>query len=1197
MMSKLSFSSVFGSQWFGGALMAICLCLLSVQATTAQTYVNSGNAYYSEPGPPPLPNFDDTAFDNPNIFSVTYNLISYNQVNICQPWFGTLFYTNTGEMILNAPIPTNAAAGSFDSFTDGVTYQFDLQNETTKGHSMAGTFYNPGTIRCDSILDGNNANTLFFDQFGFFQIFGFTGLTSIGNCFVSATNIINPGTIRIGDGGQMNLNGQYVDLSSAILTLEQGFVTSNNVNVALNPFNPEGEGVNTNGYSPFFNLTATNATASAPDNLSLSFPASYFNTIQSSPTSSIVEAVFVVNANTNVPLSVFLPAPANFPNPGALLQWSGTFLDPVTGLTDTNYLYLSHFYIDSTNFLAILSTGNNPSQSGFITAYNSIWQQGTPIPGLPPPATPGFQNVFPNVIVTNLYEYFNGTLGGTTVATNSSSQNPSGALTNLPNRLVINASRELKLNRAIISGQNYMSIMATNQFDGSPGALISSPYSDISLGVTNGYPHPLVVSNLLASTIPQWGGTLNEWSTRWTGLDANSNVIDYRVMLVYADLTPAIAPQVQNLALTGNNVVISDVLNIFGSAFANAQTLTLTTNTYGTGATSPDGELDMQQVPPTGWTWPGSFPNLAWLTNNGAIQLPNYADFSSSTPVTNGIPTIPAASATNILFETGGANVSRGSTVFIGGSTYTFTNAITTAKMTSAFNVNVLVGTTFDASLSNLIAAINFGKGAGTVYTANGTLANQTVTASSLLTGIDGMTNHGFIVTANANYAGASGNNVPTSTTATNLTWAMGGYLVGGVDPIPGTTNITYSPVPYGAIINNGLLSDFGSTMWVDNFENGAVIKNGPGSFQLTAGTATFTNGLLAAGGDVSLSANSLEVSNLMLQAGRSLTLQITNFLTDDDVSNGNVWVVGSTNATGFNGLGLVLPILPNNTANAASESNNLLGTTISMLSPPPNQTVSTTWAGRDYGVSTLGYTTNNVAIGQLILNSLSPVSGFYFTGPSGSATTNAIYVDRLVLSNYMSLAWSEGTTLITNLGINNNFTIYYADAVSSSTVNGGPLEDVSYIINGFNNGHLQWVPQYVGYFSSTNMGYSGSVNRLNIGLVSDPYLDSNGSGIPNTESSDPVFVGSQIAFKQVRVSNSLEKLTWNSVPGATNYVLYATTNWANWNVYTNFVSPSSSATWPITNIIDVPIPLNRNSSNCWLRVRIDQDNSVLYGQ
>ena len=61
------------------------------------------------------------------------------------------------------------------------------------------------------------------------------------------------------------------------------------------------------------------------------------------------------------------------------------------------------------------------------------------------------------------------------------------------------------------------------------------------------------------------------------------------------------------------------------------------------------------------------------------------------------------------------------------------------------------------------------------------------------------------------------------------------------------------------------------------------------------------TNGSITAGGDVSITTGSLMASNLMLQAGRSLTLQVTNLLTDIGVANGNIWFVGGGSLVGLN--------------------------------------------------------------------------------------------------------------------------------------------------------------------------------------------------------------------------------------------------------------------------------------------------------
>ncbi len=169
---------------------------------------------------------------------------------------------------------------------------------------------------------------------------------------------------------------------------------------------------------------------------------------------------------------------------------------------------------------------------------------------------------------------------------------------------------------------------------------------------------------------------------------------DWRTALVDANLNPQTAPQIRNLTLNASNsLVISDALNVYGSVFANAQNLTLTTNVIGMGASSPDGELNLQNQEPTTWSWTRSFPNLLWITNNGAIRLPNFSQFigsSSTNPITTNIP---ATLATATLSSGMGANVLKTNTVTIGlGATpYIFTNSITSSSPAYA----VLIGPTF----------------------------------------------------------------------------------------------------------------------------------------------------------------------------------------------------------------------------------------------------------------------------------------------------------------------------------------------------------------------------------------------------------------------------------------------------------------------------------------------------------------------
>lgn len=1152
---------------------------------TESIYQNFSVLNYTIPGYPP-PMIDASNFDNENQFNVTFNNYSPNY-QFYEPE-NTINYTNnstginTGIMTVNTVPPTN---GDFVNENEvGVGFQFDTQTTNILTHQMAGTFYNSGTIRCDSILDGNN---LFGGNVSLFD-FGFE--YSFGQCLVWATNIFCPGTIETSENGFIGLTGQHVDLHHSLLLMEQGFaqgLSPTNVDASVNS---EGAGYDTNAeWNPSFDLTPTNALSSLPDGLYLTNSTPYFQILTSiNPgvsTNVLVRAVFIQNDNTNVSYTTYV-APSLFGNDGALLQWTGTFVDPATGQTSTNNLYLFHYYFNSTNFLPIVTFNTTP-QNGIEEYQNYVWDQTSALsPGNV--TAPGFQNVFNDSNITNIYEFFNSQLAGTTAGTNVSTANPSGALTNLPARIQIAASQDLNLSNAIISGENYLSLMASNQFDGNGNAQIVAPYSDINLGVTNGY---LAVSNLLEGNIFTWSGTLNEWSTRWTNVDANGISWDYRVMLVESDLKPTLEPQVQNLTLTTTNLLVSDVLNVFGPLYTSAQSLTLTTNAFGVGAHSLDGELNLQNQNPFTWSWNSSFPNLLWLTNDGAIRMANLSDFVGSTQAVQVTPGSAAISASGQLVEAAGTNVATNTTVTIAGVPYVYVG-----KLNNTVPYQVMVASTFDGSMSNLIAAINAGAGGGKNYSAI-TYPNPAATAGLLAGGA-------FVVSANANnYPGTYGNSIAVAVTGTNLTWATAtnravpiSYLQGGADAVQGATNTIASSVPYGAIINDGLMTDQGSTLWANNFMNGGVISNGVGSFLLNAQTATLTNGSLTAGGDVSITANTLEMSNLVLQAGRTLTLQVTNWLTDDGVSNANIWSVGSTNGTGGNGL--MLPILPTNTTPSL---NNLLGTTISVVCPPPNKDVSSTWAGLDYGASTLGYDTNNVAIGQLILNSLADSSTLSF---NGTGVSNAIYVDRLVLENYASLANGEGSGGIPTLSFN-NLVIYYADAVSSSTVTGGPLLEVSHQLNNSNGGHLRWVPQYAGYFSSTNMVYpNGSTNTFNIGLVTSPYIDSNGNGIPNAFDSQPLFVSSQVDFKfaLTNVPPEMAKLTWNSIPGATNFIYYAPdlTNMdtADWNVITNFVSPSAVPPvggWPITNTL--VLPLNLTNPHGYYRVGVVPNAADVYGQ
>jgi hypothetical protein len=595
---------------------AFLLAFIGPAVATIPIWVNDSSESYVVPGNPP-PTIDATAFDNENLFSVTVGV--YNPGYYLYDTVHTLYYTNNDTMIAGSPSLTN---GFYYYSSYGSGYQFDFFNSGL--HQMAGTFYNPGSIRCNSIQDENNIYS--YDGYSFYE------LISYGKCVVSATNLINPGTIGVSAEGGIYLTGQNVDLTGGVL-FQDAILDTYGTAYTVNVNSTGAVGTDTNGdWNPGADLLATSAYSSyvpiAPYYLNLTNSTAYFDTEQNGVSNVIIRAVFIQNDNPNAPANVYIRPtsylPDDFESGAAHVEWVGAYLDPASGQMITNYLYLTdnYAYGASTNVAVVNGVPDNYS---LITSTTPLLYN---------PTAAGFSAVFPYGSITNPYAYMNASIMTSSEVTNSK-VNPSGSITNLPGRIQIIASNDLNLAYATISGENYLSLVAPNQFDGSPGASISAAYSDINLGVTNGF---LTITNLLLANIPVWSGSIQAWSTRWVAVDPTTGITnDYRVLIVDSKLQPTSSPWIQNLRLHGtNSLVINDALNVFGTVYLDAQRLTLATNQIGVGATSADGEFNWNNPTPLYANSPSGtqqLPNLLWLTNNGAIRLNNNAVFGSTAAV------------------------------------------------------------------------------------------------------------------------------------------------------------------------------------------------------------------------------------------------------------------------------------------------------------------------------------------------------------------------------------------------------------------------------------------------------------------------------------------------------------------------------------------------------------------------------------
>jgi hypothetical protein len=564
---------------------------------------------------------------NPGNIDAT-NFINNNSFSVA---YGFLYETTDTLNYTNNATMTSSGGGTTVS-----GFQFDTLSGGNR--FMASSFYNPGSIL----------------------------ISSPGAAIVNATNLASPGLIDVGANGLLQLTGQNVDLSYATLTIEPA------------TFAPGGTGsfgTDTNAdWDPSVALTAISAYSSLPNEFIASPSVPYFQTPPDKVGTNVViyRSIFLSNiTNANVTAQAFF-GQISVGNGTATVEWTGVYTNPATGLQKTNYLILNDNYVlgASTNI-----TFNNGIPDNFAFSTDPTTLAGTT------PATAGFQSVFFPGVITNAYSYALVKVVPTSVSTGSTASNPSGALTNLPARTQISAGRELNLALSTITGQNYTSLTCTNQFDGNVGAQIISPYSDINLGVTNGF---ITVSNLLQSVIPAWNGTIQLWSTEFFYTDTNSGFAvtnDYRVLIVSNDLSPFSSPMVQNLTLHGTNLVISDVLNISSSLSIDAQSLTLTTNVGypNNGAGSPDGELNLENQ---NVFFASSLPNLLWLTNNGKISTENSANFGGPSPanyqtfINNGTVSDYGSAICASYFQNGGKiysgsgsfNLQSQSTVLTGGS-------------------------------------------------------------------------------------------------------------------------------------------------------------------------------------------------------------------------------------------------------------------------------------------------------------------------------------------------------------------------------------------------------------------------------------------------------------------------------------------------------------------------------------------------
>jgi hypothetical protein len=552
--------------------------------------------------PPSLtPVIDARAFVNNSAFILnTFNSL------LTQPYAtaNTVYYTNYGVL------------GSLEGF------RFDTFNTSTARYTNAGTLLNEvgAIINCGGTNDGPYFAT---NNAGFFT----AGFGSV--CLVRATNIINRGTIEMGEDSLLSLQGQNVNLTGGLLNME-GFETG--------PFYGQvgmfagywGLG-QTPGFNPASSFGTINATS--PEHWVTNRYYSDFQTLLSlgpvnaymnpgfvlGPSNFLWQVVYVQNSEPSFPttnINVYFPGLS-------VVEWTWISTNIVTGIVSTNRLFLEDQMLAMTN-LSLTTNGVAPPNTGYGPTYIPtnyfLFQFGGPSFGFP--ATPGLlPGIFtPNRNINAEYTAYEAIFRPTTVLVGETAgQN----FTNMPGRIEVTASKQLDLRSSRISGLNYLRLTATNHFMRDGGTRILTAVADYNLGVTNS---TLVVSNLLAPTCPRLDGFVDLFSTRWTNINSTTDITNtYFVLMVDSHLASSSPSLVQNLTLHADNVVISDVLNVLSNITIDAYNLWITTN--GPTAQTPAGELNYPSGRVLGID---SLPRLRTLTNYGLISVQNAAAFGSA---------------------------------------------------------------------------------------------------------------------------------------------------------------------------------------------------------------------------------------------------------------------------------------------------------------------------------------------------------------------------------------------------------------------------------------------------------------------------------------------------------------------------------------------------------------------------------------
>jgi hypothetical protein len=628
-----------------------------------------------------------TRFLKPNVmkqlFFQSVAMVLFSGVMLAQPDPNTQpapLFENFGIIDTSQPSPQIDALafanyGTFTvttspSLTDFPYTQFGLpQAFTIIPYDFQNTlnFTNTGSM---TSFSGFRFDTAFADRprqpaLNFVNAFGGTvfGTTYL---LVASTNVVNQGILTAAGDGFIQLKGQTVNLSRSGLQIQRlgldqgcsfGFpLSTTNFFPAIGIFDLFAD-LHTNG------LDVTTLIAVNPDftvSVTAPFPVGnlprakpFIRFSQTSPTNLFYQAVFVQVRDTNVTPTVRFadfPRPPQGNNPpfrSPIVRMSATASNVVTGNLEVQAIYLwdrlaSEKVINAETNLVFLTNvvAGTLLPSPYYLSRVAPCEYFTAA-GVNYTLTNNifYDSSYSNNIVTNV--------GAAYVASVSSTGTqlaaiPSGTLTNITSRIEIEADT-LDLNLARFQAAGVVMIKAKNLVTSS-NSVVQAANLAYDLGSPLGN---LLVKDLSLPTVPTFEGNVAVWSGYWTNqtgivgtnammptipdpadpagtnmianLETNVIEIVFHAMFVDNRMFTETGVTVYDLAMRGADVLFDDDMTVNHALTIDAERFTI----------SEAGILTLTGAGYDSLT-PTNAPSLSYFTNLGTLQIPNHADFGTS---------------------------------------------------------------------------------------------------------------------------------------------------------------------------------------------------------------------------------------------------------------------------------------------------------------------------------------------------------------------------------------------------------------------------------------------------------------------------------------------------------------------------------------------------------------------------------------